>query len=213
MNANDVLNISPVVPVITIDNAKDALPLAKVIYASGIKIMEITLRTQAALEAIEIISKNMPEMNVGAGTVCSVEDFENAIKVNAKFVFSPGISQDLIDISKKKNIPFIPGVSTSSEVMLAQNNGIFACKLFPAVLSGGVGILKAFSSPFSKMKFCPTGGVNLDNLDDFLSLKNVSCVGGTWICPKELINQNNFKEIEILCKQAYDKALEIKNKN
>lgn len=213
MNANDVLNISPVVPVITIDNAKDALPLAKAIYASGIKIMEITLRTQAGLEAIEIISKNMPEMNVGAGTVCSVEDFENAIKVNAKFVFSPGISQDLIDISKKRNIPFIPGVSTSSEVMFAQNNGIFACKLFPAVLSGGVGILKAFSSPFSKMKFCPTGGVNLDNLDDFLSLKNVSCVGGTWICPKGLINQNNFKEIEILCKEAYDKALEIKNKS
>jgi len=202
MTSNDVLDISKIVPVIAIDDANKALSLANAILNSGIKVMEITLRTEAALDSIKIISEKLPEMNVGAGTVCSKNDFKNAVDAGAKFVFSPGISQELIDFSKEINIPFIPGVATASEVMLAQNNDIYACKLFPAVLSGGIGMLKSFQGPFSKMKFCPTGGVNIDNMNEFLSLKNVSCIGGTWICPKEFLNNNEFLKIEKLCKEA-----------
>lgn len=202
MNANDVMKISPIVPVIALDDAKDALPLAKALSEGGINIMEITLRTPAGLKAIEIISKEMPSMNVGAGTVCNNVDLLEAKAVGAKFVFSPGISQELIDSSKKHNMTLIPGVATSSEVMLAQNNGIYNCKLFPATLSGGVDILKAFQGPYSKMNFCPTGGVNLENLNDFLSLKNVLCVGGTWIVPKDVIKSGDFNKITQLCIEA-----------
>ena len=209
MTSVQVLEISKIVPVIAIDDAKNALSLAKTLLNSGIKVMEITLRTDAALESIKIISKELPQMNVGAGTVCNVKDFKNAIETGAKFVFSPGISQELIDYSKQTNIPLIPGVATASEVMLAQNNGINACKLFPAVISGGIGMLKALNGPFPKMKFCPTGGVNLDNMNDFLSLKNVSCIGGTWLCPKATVNSNDFEKIEKLCSQAINNVKEI----
>lgn len=202
MNAKDVMLVSPIVPVIAIEDEKDALPLAKALSDGGVNVMEITLRTDAGLKAIEIISKQMPSMNVGAGTVCNEEDLIKSKEAGAKFVFSPGISQELIDASKEHEISLIPGVSTASEVMLAQNNGIYYCKLFPATLSGGVDILKAFSGPFAKMNFCPTGGVNLNNLNEFLSLKNVLCVGGTWFVPKDAIANGEFEKITTLCKEA-----------
>lgn len=202
MNAKDIMSISPIVPVIAIDDEKDALPLAKALSLGGVNVMEITLRTEAGLKAVEIIRKEMPEMNVGTGTVCNEDDIIASKKAGAKFAFSPGISQELIDAAKKHEITLIPGVATSSEVMLAQNNGIFYCKLFPATLAGGVEILKAFSGPFAKMNFCPTGGVNLNNLNDFLNLKNVLCVGGTWFVPKDAIVNNDFDKITKLCKEA-----------
>lgn len=212
MDGKDVMSISPIVPVIAIDDENDALPLAKALQEGGVNIMEITLRTEAGLKAIEIISKQMPSMNVGAGTVCNKEELLASKNAGAKFVFSPGISQELIAASKEYNITFIPGVSTASEVMLAQNNGIYYCKLFPATLSGGVDILKAFASPFSKMRFCPTGGVNLNNLNDFLSLKNVLCVGGTWFVPKDAILDNDFAKITRLCKEAISTINNYKGK-
>ncbi|WP_072681776.1 bifunctional 4-hydroxy-2-oxoglutarate aldolase/2-dehydro-3-deoxy-phosphogluconate aldolase [Arcobacter sp. LA11] len=202
MNANKIMSISPVVPVIAIENIKDCLPLAKALSEGGINIMEITLRTPQAFDAIKLISEKLPSMNIGAGTVCNKEDLIKAKQSGAKFIFSPGISQELIDIAKKENITLIPGVSTSSEVMLAQNNNIYHCKLFPATLSGGIEILKAFNGPFSKMFFCPTGGINKKNLNSFLNLKNVLCVGGTWIVPKEMIQKGNFDKITDLCKEA-----------
>ena len=202
MNGFDIMSVSPIVQVIAIENEKDALPLARALSEGGVNVMEITLRTEAGLKAVEIISREMPEMNVGTGTVCNEEDLIASKNAGAKFVFSPGISQELIDASKKHNITLIPGVATSSEVMLAQNNGIHYCKLFPATLAGGVDILKAFSGPYSKMNFCPTGGVNLNNLNDFLELKNVLCVGGTWFVPKDAIANNDFGKITTLCKEA-----------
>lgn len=202
MNANEVMSISPIVPVIAIDDINDCLPLAQALSKGGINIMEITLRTPNALDAIRIISEELPSMNVGAGTVCNKEDLIKAKQHGAKFIFSPGITQELIDTSKIENISLIPGVSTASEVMLAQNNGIYHCKLFPATLSGGIEILKAFNGPFSKMFFCPTGGVNKDNLNDFLALRNVLCVGGTWIVPKNIIQKGNFDIITKLCIEA-----------
>lgn len=202
ITANEVMNISPIVPVIAIENAKDALPLAKALLAAGINIMEVTLRTSCALEAISLISKKYPSMRVGAGTVCNKKDLEEAIKAGSEFVFSPGINEELIEAAKNNDIALIPGVSNASEVMLAQNNDLFHCKLFPATLVGGVDILKAFSGPFSKMMFCPTGGVNLNNMNDFLNLKNVLCIGGSWLVQSSLIKDNKFEEITKLSLEA-----------
>lgn len=204
MTGKEIMSVSPIVPVIAIDDEKDALPLAKALSEGGVNVMEITLRTEAGLKAVEVIAKQMPSMNVGTGTVCNEDDIIASKKAGAKFVFSPGISQELIDAAKKHEITLIPGVATASEVMLAQNNGIFYCKLFPASIVGGVDILKAFNGPFPKMNFCPTGGVKLNNLNDFLSLNNVLCAGGTWFVPKDAITNNNFGKITQLCKEAID---------
>lgn len=205
MTAEEVMKLSPIVPVIALENEGDALPLAKALLAGGINIMEVTLRTEAGLKAIDIISKHLPQMHVGAGTVLNEDDFIKSVDHGAAFVFSPGISEALIKISKQSGIALIPGVATASEVMLAKNNGFEHCKLFPATLSGGVSMLKALGGPFPSMRFCPTGGVNLENIDDYLSLENVLCAGGSWIVPNALIKAKDFQQITELCKEAIDK--------
>ena len=204
MTAHEVMEISPIVPVIALERVEDALPLAEALLEGGISIMEITLRTEAGLDCIEAITKAMPQMHVGAGTVLNASDFRLAVAHGAEFIFSPGISQELMQVSKELNIALIPGVATASEVMLAKNNGFEHCKLFPATLAGGVEALKAFSGPFASMCFCPTGGVNLKNVNDFLSLPNVLCAGGSWIVPKAAIQNKDFHEITRLCKEAMD---------
>lgn len=206
MNAYDVMKISPIVPVIALDKAEYALPLAEALLEGGIALMEITLRTKAALECIEIISSKMPQMQAGAGTVTNSKEFQNSLDAGAKFVFSPGISMEILEFSQAKNTILIPGVCTASEVMLAQNNGFFHCKLFPATVVGGIDALKAFGGPFANMRFCPTGGVSLDNLRDFLSQPNVLCVGGSWIVPKKAIEEKDFGTITKLCKEAIAKT-------
>ena len=205
MTAKEVMKISPIVPVIALDSVEDALPLAEALLAGGIAVMEITLRTEAGLKSIEAISKALPQMNVGAGTVLNASDFKKAVNHGAQFVFSPGISEELMQTSTALNIALIPGVATASEVMLAKNSGFEACKLFPATLAGGVDILKAFSGPFASMRFCPTGGVNLKNLNEFLDLPNVLCVGGSWIVPSKLIREKRFDEITRLTKEALER--------
>lgn len=204
MRAEEIMRLSPIVPVIALESEEDALPLAKALLEGGINIMEITLRTQAGLKAIEIISKSLPQMHVGAGTVLNGDDFQKAVDHGAGFVFSPGISEALMQSSKQTGVSLIPGVATASEVMLAKNNGFDHCKLFPATVAGGVEMLKALSGPFPTMRFCPTGGVNLKNLNDFLSLENVLCVGGSWIVPKEVMKKKDFKQITRLCIEAKD---------
>lgn len=202
MNAYDVMRISPIVPVIALDNEKDALPLAEALMEGGIRIMEITLRTPAGLKSIESIAKTMPEMHVGAGTVCSPSDLKRALEHGSAFVFSPGITPELITSAAANKIPFIPGVGSASEVMLAQNSGLLHAKLFPATVVGGTSALKAFGGPFASMRFCPTGGITLGNMNDFLALDNVLCVGGSWIVSKEAIAQGDFKQITALAKEA-----------
>ena len=202
MSAYDVMLLSPIVPVIALENLDEALPLAEALLEGGISIMEITLRTEAGLNAIEEISKAMPEMHIGAGTVINSDGFKRAVDKGAQFVFSPGISEELIQSSFDLDIPLIPGVSTASEVMHALNSGFEHCKLYPAISSGGVEALKSFSGPFSSMHFCPTGGIDLNNLNDFLSLKNVLCVGGSWIVPKEAIREKKFGVITELVQEA-----------
>jgi 2-dehydro-3-deoxyphosphogluconate aldolase/(4S)-4-hydroxy-2-oxoglutarate aldolase len=205
LNGKEVLEISPIVPVIALDNIEDALPLAKALQKGGINIMEITLRTKTGLKAIKLISEELPSMNVGAGTVCNKKDLEDSIKNGAQFVFSPGINEELIQSAKDNDIALIPGVSNASEVMLAQNNNITCCKLFPASLVGGVDILKAFQGPFSKMNFCPTGGVSINNMNDFLDLSNVLCVGGSWLVPKNLLEEKRFEEITSIARASIEK--------
>jgi 2-dehydro-3-deoxyphosphogluconate aldolase / (4S)-4-hydroxy-2-oxoglutarate aldolase len=202
MNAYDVMKLSPIVPVIAIEDAEDALPLAEALLAGGIGLMEITLRTPAGIKAIEIIAKNLPQMAVGAGTVLNADDFKRAVDHGAQFVFSPGISLELMEISKSLNIPFIPGVATASEVMLALNHGFEYCKLFPATAVGGIETLNGFYGPFPSMRFCPTGGINLHNLNDFLELPNVLCAGGSWIVPKMALKNKEFSKITQLCHEA-----------
>lgn len=205
MNAKAIMQISPIVPVIALDDADNALRLADALLEGGISIMEITLRTEAGLASIEAIAKQMSQMHVGAGTVVNAAGYERAVDHGAQFVFSPGISMELMESSVRLNTTLIPGVATASEVMLAQNNGFYHCKLFPATVAGGVEALKAFSGPFGNMVFCPTGGVSLENLNDFLSLNNVLCVGGSWIVPKEAIADKNFGRITQLCKEAFER--------
>lgn len=202
MNAYDVMNISPIVPVIAIDNADDALNLAEALLEGGVGLMEITLRTEAGLRAIEIIAKEYPQMAVGAGTVINRAGFQSAVDHGAQFVFSPGINQEIMDASSHLNIPLIPGVATASEVMFALNNGFECCKLFPATAVGGIETLNAFNGPFSSMRFCPTGGINLGNINDFLKLPNVLCAGGSWIVPKTSLQIKDFNKITELCKIA-----------
>ncbi len=204
MNTLEIMKISPIIPVIVLEDENDALPLAEALLDGGINIMEITLRTDAGLKAIEKIAKKLPSINVGAGTVCNIMDLKNSINAGANFVFSPGINDELIQGCLRYNIPFIPGVSSATEVMFARNRGIKQCKLFPAISSGGIKHLKALAGPFHDTSFCPTGGINKDNFKDFLSLKNVLCVGGSWIVPKDKIQNKNFKAITKLCKEALE---------
>ena len=208
MNIDEVtriIQISPIIPVVKIEHLEDAVPLAQAFMAGGIKIMEVTLRSNIAMEAIKKIALEVPDMCVGAGTVCDEITMQQVTDFGSKFAFSPGISPELIECAYGNAIPFIPGVATPSEVMRAKNHGIKYCKLFPASIVGGVGILKAFQGPFSDMKFCPTGGVNLSNLNEYLSLDNVPCVGGTWISDQNLIEKKDFESITKLCQEALAK--------
>ena len=207
LDANSVMKISPIVPVVVVDNADEALALAMALYEGGISVMEITLRTKAGLYAIEKIAKEFPSMIVGAGTVCDAQDYKNAVNSGSKFVFSPGITTSLIKESQNHSLPFIPGISSASEIMLAKENDLTHCKLFPASLVGGVDIIKALGGPFPSVNFCPTGGVNLNNMNDFLALNNVLCVGGSWVSSSKLVKQKKFKEITKIVQESLAKVI------
>jgi 2-dehydro-3-deoxyphosphogluconate aldolase/(4S)-4-hydroxy-2-oxoglutarate aldolase len=204
MKAIDYLKISPIVPVVVLDDAKDAMPLAEALLAGGIGIMEITLRSEAALASIERIARDLPEMAVGAGTVLNAQQMQTVRDVGGLFSFSPGISVDLLDCATDESINFIPGVATASEIMLAMEYGFEGCKLFPASAVGGVELLKGFAGPFAAMQFCPTGGISLENMNTYLALPNVLCVGGSWIVPKKSIADSHFTLITQLCISALD---------
>ncbi len=198
----EVLQISPIVPVVVIDNIKDAVPLAQSLIEGGIQIIEVTLRSSCALEAIELIAKNVPKMRVGAGTILNPTQLEQAQNRGAEFLISPGLTIKLLEYAKKKNMPLIPGVSSSSEVMQALELGYSALKFFPAEYCGGVKLLNAFNGPFKGVKFCPTGGISVDNMRSYLDLENVLCVGGSWLTPKNLIQNKEWDKITEICKRA-----------
>ncbi|MGN8500740.1 bifunctional 4-hydroxy-2-oxoglutarate aldolase/2-dehydro-3-deoxy-phosphogluconate aldolase [Helicobacter pylori] len=198
----EVLQISPIVPVVVIENIKDAVPLAQSLIEGGIPIIEVTLRSSCALEAIELIAKNVPKMHVGAGTILNLTQLEQAQNRGAEFLISPGLTPSLLEHAKKKDMPLIPGVSSSSEVMQALEWGYNALKFFPAEYCGGVKLLNAFNGPFKGVKFCPTGGISADNMRSYLNLENVLCVGGSWLTPKNLIQNKEWDKITEICKRA-----------
>ncbi len=198
----EVLQISPIVPVVVIENIKDAVPLAQSLIEGGIQIIEVTLRSSCALEAIELIAKNVPKMRVGAGTILNPTQLEQAQNRGAEFLISPGLTIKLLEHAKKKDMPLIPGVSSSSEVMQALELGYNALKFFPAEYCGGVKLLNAFNGPFKEVKFCPTGGISADNMRSYLNLENVLCVGGSWLTPKNLIQNKEWDKITEICKRS-----------
>ncbi|GAA7117998.1 ketohydroxyglutarate aldolase [Helicobacter pylori] len=198
----EVLQISPIVPVVVIENIKDAVPLAQSLIEGGIPIIEVTLRSSCALEAIELIAKNVPKMRVGAGTILNPTQLEQAQNRGAEFLISPGLTIELLEYAKKKDRPLIPGVSSSSEVMQALELGYSVLKFFPAEYCGGVKLLNAFNGPFKGVKFCPTGGISADNMRSYLNLENVLCVGGSWLTPKNLIQNKEWDKITGICKRA-----------
>ncbi len=198
----EVLQISPIIPVVVIENIKDAVPLAQSLIEGGIHIIEVTLRSSCALEAIELIAKNVPKMRVGVGTILNSTQLEQAQNRGAEFLISPGLTIKLLEYAKKKDMPLIPGVSSSSEVMQALELGYSALKFFPAEYCGGVKLLNAFNGPFKGVKFCPTGGISADNMRSYLNLENVLCVGGSWLTPKNLIQNKEWDKITEICKQS-----------
>ncbi|GHQ91021.1 ketohydroxyglutarate aldolase [Helicobacter pylori] len=198
----EILQISPIVPVVVIENIKDAVPLAQSLVEGGIQIIEVTLRSSCALEAIELIAKNVPKMRVGAGTILNPTQLEQAQNRGAEFLISPGLTIKLLEYAKKKDMPLIPGVSSSSEVMQALELGYSTLKFFPAEYCGGVKLLNAFNGPFKGVKFCPTGGISTDNMRSYLNLENVLCVGGSWLTPKNLIQNKEWDKITEICKRS-----------
>lgn len=194
---------APVMPVIEIPSLELALPLAESLALGGIRTLEITLRTECALAAIELIAKQFPELLVGAGTAKSVKDYQQAFNAGAQFVISPGLTQEM-KLLTSETVPLIPGVMTASEVMAALDAGFKALKLFPASALGP-NFLKAIAGPFPEAVFCPTGGVSPDNMNTYLELDNVLCVGGSWLAPRSLVLEKNWPEIRRLAQQLQNK--------
>ena len=202
MKTIELAKYGPVIPVIVIEDIDDAIPMAKALLAGGVKVLEVTLRTSCALKAIEMIANEVPEAIVGAGTLRTKSDATNAKLAGSQFAVSPGYTNEMGMICKDIDLPLLPGVSTGGEVMNANNDGYYFLKLFPAVAVGGISLLKGFSGPFSDVQFCPTGGVTVDSAPDFLVLPNVPVCGGTWLTPKNLIENKDWVAITKLAKQA-----------
>lgn len=198
----DFLDASPVIPVIAIEAIEHAVPLAEALVAGGIVNLEVTLRTQYGLDAIRLISEQVPGANVGVGTVCSGGEFDAAVDAGASFVVSPGQSDELFERALLTNVPFLPGAVTATEVMAAKSAGFTILKFFPAGTSGGAAAIKAFSGPFADIQFVPTGGIKPENAHEYLSLSNVRAVGGTWLTPTDLIKNGRWDEIEAIARQA-----------
>jgi 2-dehydro-3-deoxyphosphogluconate aldolase/(4S)-4-hydroxy-2-oxoglutarate aldolase len=198
----DIMYTAPVIPVITIEHAEDALPLARCLIEAGLKVLEITLRTPAALEAIRQIKEACPEAITGAGTVINAATLEQALNAGADFIVSPGATPALLDAARECGVPILPGVNTPSEIMALLERGITAMKFFPAEAAGGIPMLSAIAGPLPQALFCPTGGIKPSNARDYLALDNVACVGGTWLTTKALMTAKNWREIGKLATEA-----------
>ena len=202
MTALSIMQDAPVIPVIVLHNAEHAVPMAKALLAGGIRVLEVTLRTPQGLACIEAIAKQLPEAIVGAGTVRNAVDAAAAARAGARFAVSPGYTSKLGQACRDLNLPLLPGVATSSEIMMAQEDGFTELKFFPAVQSGGIQMLKAWQGPFGELRFCPTGGISPGNAAEFLALSNVVCVGGSWLVPGDALEQGDWARITALAREA-----------
>ena len=202
MNTLDLAGHGPVIPVIVIDRVEDAVPLARALVAGGVKVLEVTLRTPAALDCIKAMVAEVPEAIVGAGTVRSIADAQAAKDAGCQFAVSPGYTPEIGRACLDIGLPLLPGVSTASEVMMASADGYRFLKLFPATAVGGVNLLKAFASPFHDVVFCPTGGITLETAPQFLSLPNVKVCGGSWLTPADAVKTGDWARITRLAAEA-----------
>ena len=196
----EVMNLAPVIPVLTIKRAEHAVPLARALLAGGLRVLEITLRTDVALDAVRAIAQSVPEAVPGVGTVTTPEDLSEARAAGAQFAVSPGFSSDLVTAAG--NLPYLPGIATASEAMAAQRIGLRCLKFFPAEAMGGKNTLAALAGPFPSLIFCPTGGVRRSNAREYLSLENVRCVGGSWVAPEEDIASERWEAISKLASEV-----------
>lgn len=204
MNINDKFYEVGVVPVVVLEDSKDALPLAKALVEGGLPCAEVTFRTTAAAESIRLMSENYPEMLVGAGTVLSTEQVDTAVNAGAKFIVSPGFDPEVVDYCLEKNIPVLPGCISPSEVAQAVKRGLKVVKFFPAEPAGGLPMIKAMAAPYSELKFMPTGGINAKNLNDYLNCDKIICCGGSWMVKGDLVKAGDFDKIKALTKEAKD---------
>jgi 2-dehydro-3-deoxyphosphogluconate aldolase/(4S)-4-hydroxy-2-oxoglutarate aldolase len=201
MTVDDLMAVQPVIPVITIERVEDAVPLANALVSGGLSVLEVTLRTEAALDAIRAMSK-VEGAIVGAGTVLTSNDVMLAREAGATFIVTPGLSASAVAAAREAVIPILPGVATATELMTGLDLGINRFKFFPAEQAGGRAMLDALRGPFGQVKFCPTGGITLDLARDYLKRPNVACVGGGWVCPAKLIDAKKWDEITALAKEA-----------
>lgn len=197
-----VMQDAPVIPVIVLHKVEHAVPLARALVAGGVRMLEVTLRTPQALACMEAIARDVPEAVLGAGTVRSVGEAHAAARAGARFIVSPGYTARVGQACRDLNLPMLPGVATGSEIMMALEDGLSHLKFFPAMQAGGTAMLKAWSGPFSEVKFCPTGGVTLQNAKEFLSLPNVVCVGGSWLVPGDALEQGDWARITRLASET-----------
>ena len=202
MTVMERLAASIVVPVVVLDKVEDAVPTAKAMAAGGVDTMEITFRTACAPEAIKAVAENCPEVLVGAGTIINVEQAKLAVEMGAKFIVSPGFSDEVVGWCVENNIPVAPGCVTPTEIMAALKHGLKMVKFFPANVYGGLKALKNLAAPFGNMKFLPTGGVNNDNIKEFIDTPFIHAVGGSWVCPKAEVKAGNWDKITQLCIEA-----------
>jgi len=202
MNVLELMRVGPVIPVIIIDELAQAVPLAEALVAGGVKVLEVTLRTPVAIEAIRAISRQVEGAIVGVGTISRPEDFGQALDAGASFGVSPGLTPALIEAAGKSGLPLLPGVMTPSDVIAARAAGYTELKLFPAQQAGGIGMLKALGSPFPDVTFCPTGGVTAASAPEFLALPNVACVGGSWLTPRDAVTAGDWKKITALARET-----------
>ena len=198
----DLLDLSPVMPVVVIADADDAVPTARALLAGGIRVIELTLRTPAALEAIERVATEVPDIVVGAGTVTAPEHAKQAGDAGAAFLVTPGCTDRVLDAAFDTGLPFLPGASTVSEAMRLAERGLTALKFFPAEASGGIAYLSSISGPLPGLRFCPTGGITVKSAPDYLALPNVGCIGGSWLTPKDVLAAKDFGRIEGLAREA-----------
>lgn len=196
------LSLAPVIPVVVLEKADDAAPLARALFAGGLRTVEITLRTPAALDAIRAASAAAPDLVVGAGTVLTEDDIHAAAEAGARYALSPGATIPLLRAGRDAPIPLVPGVATASEIMQGLALGYRCFKFFPAEQLGGVATLRAIGAPLPAAKFCPTGGIGPEKVRDYLALDNVLCVGGSWIAPADKIKAGDWAGIEALARQA-----------
>lgn len=203
MNVTEILAKAwPVMPVIVIDDPQHALPMAEALREGGVTVLEITLRTDAALTAISQISKALPDVVVGAGTVLNAAQLQRVADAGARFAVSPGLTESLLTAAKTSHVPLLPGAVTASEIQLAMEHGLDTLKFFPAETAGGVPMLKAFNGPFSQLRFCPTGGISVSNAGQYLALPNVACVGGSWLTPAADMNAGNWRALTELARAS-----------